>query len=100
MTGTCAPHRGVNDPRVTRERLNVTPLGHRTYLDAKAKGENRMSEKAGCNEAIKMQARRDPDGMVKAGLPEPQCPLCKRHGLDTMAHSQGPQDNQCPDSTE
>jgi hypothetical protein len=45
------------------------PLGHRTYLDAKAKGENSLFGKAGCREATKRSARRDPDGMVKAGLP-------------------------------
>ena len=48
------------------------PLGRRTNLDAKTKGEKSMSEKAGCIETIEMQARRDPDGMVKARLPEPQ----------------------------
>ena len=35
-----------NDPRVTREGLSVIPLGHQTYLAAKAKGENSMSGKA------------------------------------------------------
>jgi hypothetical protein len=58
----------MNDPRGTRERLSVIPLGCRTYLDAKAEGENSMLEKAGTRETIKRrQARRDPDGMVKAG---------------------------------
>jgi len=32
---------------------------------------------------------RDPDGMVKAILPEPQCPLCKSHRLDTAGKIQG-----------
>jgi len=50
----------------------VIPLGHRTYLDAKAKGESSLFEKAGCSETIKGHACRDPDGMVKVGLPEPQ----------------------------
>jgi hypothetical protein len=44
----------------------VIPLGHPTNLAAKAKGETSMLGKAGCSEAIKLQARRDPDGMVKA----------------------------------
>ena len=51
----------------------MIPLGCRTYLDAKAEGDTSMFEKAGTRETIKRrQARRDPDGMVKAGLPEPQ----------------------------
>jgi hypothetical protein len=57
----------------------VIPLGHRTYLDAKVKGENSMSEKVGCMEAISVHARQDPDDMVKARLPEPKCP----HSKDT-----------------
>ena len=39
-----------------------------------------MFEKAGCSETIKGQARRDPDGMVKAELPEPQWPYCNLSG--------------------
>ena len=50
----------------------MKPLGCRTHLEAKAEGEISMFEKAGCIETIKGHARRDPDGMVKAGLPEPQ----------------------------
>ena len=46
--------------------MSVIPLGCRTYLDAKAEGESSMFEKAGCVEAIKTHARRNPDGMVKA----------------------------------
>ena len=61
----------MNDPRVTREGLSVIPLGHRTYLDAKTKGDNSMSGKAGCTETIKVSARRDPDDKVRAELPEP-----------------------------
>jgi hypothetical protein len=34
-----ALHHDLNDPRVTREGLSVIPLGHQTYLAAKAKGE-------------------------------------------------------------
>jgi hypothetical protein len=55
-------------------------LGHQTYLTPKGIGENRMSGKAGCGKTAKPLARRGPDGMVKAGLPEPQCPSCKRAG--------------------
>jgi hypothetical protein len=55
-------------------------LGHPTYLKAKAGGESSMSEKAGCSEVAKLHARRGPDGTVKAGLLEPQCP-CSKRGL-------------------
>src|SRR5262249_30250304 len=68
----CAPHRGMNDLRATREGLSVMPLGHQIYLDAKTKGDNSMSGKAGCTETIKVHARRDPDDKVKAELPEPE----------------------------
>jgi hypothetical protein len=51
-------------------------LGHQTYLAVKAKGESSMSGKPGCDEAAKLHARQDPDGKVKAELPEPQCPNC------------------------
>jgi hypothetical protein len=44
----------------------MIPLGCRTYRDAKAERDGSMFEKAGYTEAIKVQARRDPDGMVKA----------------------------------
>ena len=52
-------------------------LGYRTYLAGKPQGESSMSEKAGCGEAVEPHARRGPDGMVKAGLLEPQCPIRK-----------------------
>jgi hypothetical protein len=38
------------DPRGTRERLSVIPLGHPTYLKGKPGGENSMSGKPGCPE--------------------------------------------------
>jgi len=60
-------------------------LGHQTHLEAgslvaKADGESSMSGKPGCQDAAKRQARRGSDGMVKAGLPEPQCPNSKGSG--------------------
>lgn len=55
-------------------------LGHPTHLKAKAGGESSMSEKAGCRKTAKRHARQGPDGMVKAGLLEPQCP-CSKRGL-------------------
>jgi hypothetical protein len=38
-----------------------------------------MSGKPRCSETVKGQVRQGPDGMVRAVLPEPQCPLCKHH---------------------
>jgi hypothetical protein len=65
------------DPRATREELSAMLLGHPTHLKAKVGGENSMSGKAGYDETAKSYAGRGPDGKVKAGLPEPQCPRCK-----------------------
>ena len=42
-----------------------------------------MSGKPRCPEIAWGHARRDPGGKVKAGLLEPQCPICKGLGLDT-----------------
>jgi hypothetical protein len=56
--------------------VSVIPLGYRTYLKAKAGGESSMFGKAECDETVKAYVRRGPDGMVKAKLLEPQCPLC------------------------
>ncbi len=58
----------------------MRPLGCRTYLDAKAEGKSSMFEKAEYSETIKEQVRRDPNGMVKARLPEPQWPICNSPG--------------------
>ena len=99
LWGIVAPHRGVNDLRVTRKGLSVIPLGYPTYLATKVKGESSMLGKVGCREAIKRQAHRDPDGMVKATLPEPKCPFCKPHGLDTMANIQCFWEGPNPDSS-
>ena len=57
-------------------------LGHRTYLDAKPEGESSMSEKARGDESVESFARRGPDGMVKPGLVESECPICKWPGQD------------------
>ena len=84
----------MNDPRETREGLNVIPLGHRTHLETKVKGESSMFGKARNREVIKRLARRDPDGMVNATLREPKYPYCKCYGLDTMADIQGFQKHQ------
>jgi len=48
-----------------------------------------MSGKPRCSEIAEGQARRDPDGMVKAGLLEPQRPFCKGLGLGTAIVTQG-----------
>src|SRR5262249_9248 len=81
-----APRRGLNDPRATREGSSVKPLGRRTYLEAKAEGENSMSGKAGRGETTKPHARRGPDSMGKARLLEPQCPPRKRAEPDTVGN--------------
>jgi hypothetical protein len=67
----------------------VIPLGHRTYLAAKAKGENSMFGKAEFGETIEPSVRRDPDGMVNARLREPKYPNRKQPGLDKMVDIQG-----------
>jgi hypothetical protein len=64
--------------------LSVIPLGHRTYLDAKAEGENSMFGKPRRNETTKVRARRGPDGMVNARLREPQYPSTKTKWADTV----------------
>lgn len=43
----------------------MKPLGHRTYLEAKAEGESSMFGKAGCGRIIEPQVGQGPDGMVK-----------------------------------
>ena len=40
-----APRHGAVDPRATRERLSVIPLGRLAYLKGKPGGENSMSGK-------------------------------------------------------
>ena len=70
--------------------MSVRPLGHRTYLKAKAGGENSMFGKVGSNEATKRLADRGPDGMVKARPPEPRCPFCKVTGSETVDDIRGP----------
>ncbi len=55
-------------------------LGYQAHLKAKAGGESSMSGKPECHEAAKRQVRQGPDGMVKAELPEPQCPNCNHAG--------------------
>jgi hypothetical protein len=58
-------------------------LGHQTYLKGKPGGESSMSGKPRCLEPAKGHVRQDPDGKMKAELPEPQCPnrnLSSREG--------------------
>ena len=57
--------------------MSVIPLDHRTHLATKVKGDTSMFGKAGSREATKLLAGRGPDGMVKARLLEPQCPIWK-----------------------
>jgi hypothetical protein len=69
----------------------VIPLGHRTYLKAKAGGENSRSGKAGSRETINRLARRDPDDPVHAKQHEAKYPHCKYPNLETMVDIQGSQ---------
>ena len=71
----------------------MIPLGCRTYLNAKADRDGSMFEKAGCSETIEGHARRDPDGMVKAELPEPQWAKLQVPRLDTMVNVQCPRED-------
>jgi hypothetical protein len=64
-------------------------LGHRTHLEAKAKGENRLSGQAGPHETVTLCVCQDPDGMVNAPLPERPCPFGNVHGADTTAAIRG-----------
>jgi hypothetical protein len=65
----------VVDPREPREGLSVLPLGHRPYLKPKGVGDKSMAGKAGRDDTRFLGGDcRDPDGMVKAALAEPQCP--------------------------
>jgi hypothetical protein len=66
-----------------KEKLSVILLGHRTHLNGKPGGENSMSETAGCRETAYRHAGLGPVGMVKAILPEPQCPTSKCSCPDT-----------------
>src|SRR5262249_12441715 len=47
-----------------------------------------MFIKARYSETTKRYARRDPDGMVNAGLREPQCPYCKERRLGKVVDAQ------------
>jgi hypothetical protein len=69
---------------------DVIPMGHRTYLKAKAGGDNSMFGKAGRTETVEVRAGRGPDGMVKPTLVEPQCPNCKQYRSDTTVDIRRP----------
>ena len=47
-----------------------------------------MCGKARCSKTTKLYARRDPDGMVNAGLREPKCPYCKERRLGKVVDAQ------------
>jgi hypothetical protein len=91
-----ASRHGTVDPCATQEDLSATVLGHQTYPKAKAVRDNSMSGKPRCKEAAKRHARQDPDGKVKAELPEPKCPNCNLSGRkrrmisDCILESQDP----------
>jgi hypothetical protein len=87
------------DHRNMRYGSDVVPMGHRTYLKAKAGGDNSMFGKAGRTETVKVRAGRGPDGMVKPTPAEPQCPNCKQYRSDTTVDIRRPPepgDCSCP----
>ena len=53
-----------------------------------------MFIKARSSETTKRYARRDPDGMVNAGLREPKCPYCKERRLGKVVDAQALPDHQ------
>jgi hypothetical protein len=55
----------------------IGPTWRQEALQRKLNGESSMSEKAGRGRTVEPRARRDPDGKVKAKLPEPKCPSTK-----------------------
>jgi DNA-binding XRE family transcriptional regulator len=87
------------DHRNMRYGLDVRPMGHRTYLKAKARGDNSMFGKAGRTETVEVRAGRSPDGMVKPTPVEPQCPNCKQYRSDMTVDIRRPSepgDCSCP----
>src|SRR5262245_60211597 len=90
MSSSASRH-DVIDPHATWEGLSVRPLGHRTYLKAKAGGESSMFGKAGCREAARRYAGRGPDGMAKPALAEPKCPNRNITGRIRRMTSDAPQ---------
>jgi hypothetical protein len=69
-------------------------MGHHIDLATKVKGKNSMCGKARCSETTKLYARRDPDGMVNAGLREPKCPYCQERRLGKVVDAQVLPDHQ------
>jgi hypothetical protein len=69
--------------------VSVIPLGHRTHLAAKAKGDNSMFGKSENDETTKSFVWRGPDGMVNARLHEPKCPIRNSTGSATVVNSRG-----------
>ena len=62
-------HAALN-PCYRQEEFRGRLLGHRTYLKAKAGGENSMSEKQETLEGVYGAVLQDPCDMAKATLPE------------------------------
>jgi hypothetical protein len=56
-----------------------TPMGHRTYLGPKGKGESSMFGKRKMLEAVYGIDPQGPSDMAKATLLEPQDPMSKEH---------------------
>jgi hypothetical protein len=58
------------NPCYRQEEFRGGLLGHRTYLKAKAGGDNSMSEKRETWEGVYGAVPQDPGDMAKATLPE------------------------------
>src|SRR5438132_1435977 len=74
----CAAGRGAESLTESRGVRRETP-GSSTDLKAKAGGDKSMSEKREVREGVYRAVLRDPRDMVRAALPEPQCPAVELH---------------------
>jgi len=67
------------NPCHRQEEFRGGLLGHRTYLKAKAGGDNRMSEKRETWEGVDGAVLQDPCDRAKATLPDPSFPVVQPH---------------------
>ena len=70
VRGKCASWYAALNPGYRQEECRGKLLGHRTYLKAKAGGDNSMSEKRETSEGVYDAVPQDPCDMAKARLPE------------------------------
>ena len=69
----------VLHPCRSQERFGERPLGHPIHLEAKVKGDKRMSEKRGVAEDAYATARQGPRERANARLPKSQSPAVEPH---------------------